>query len=270
MEAERLIRPSVPQTGEIRLGDCIAVMSEWTAGCVDAIYADPPYNASRKTLNLTNNKTGGAFYKIKEKWDCFEDGAYRQFTDAWVAQAARLLKPSGSLFVACSMHNIAEAILAAKQAGLKHNNIVVWRKTNAMPSIAKRTFTYTTEYTCWFVKGSGWTFNYNELKKINPQKTKDDQPKQMPDFLELPIVQGGERLRQDSGGRALHPAQKPEKLLEVLLTAATNPDDIVLDPFMGTGTTAVVAEKLGRKWAGIETDSDYAAAAEKRICAARR
>ena len=269
MEASRLIAPALPALGEILQGNCIAVMSAWESGWVNAIYADPPYNASRAGVSLPNNKTGGAYYKINENWDSFSDSDYADFTHKWIMQAARVLSPSGSLFIACSMHNIGEVITAAKQAGLKHNNLIVWRKPNAMPSITKRIFTHTAEYTCWFVKGAGWTFNYHDIKKYNPHRTKDDKPKQMPDFVELPVVQGKERLRENGGNRALHPAQKPEKLIEIFLAATTNPGDIVLDPFMGTGTTAVVAEKLGRDWIGIESDAAYIAAAKKRICARR-
>ncbi len=270
MEASRIIPATPPVVGKIRRGDCVSVMSEWETECVDAIYADPPYNASRAGVSLPNNKTGGAYYKINEAWDSFQGDDYVQFTYKWIGQAARVLKRGGSLFISCSMHNIGEVIIAAKEMQLKQNNIIVWRKTNAMPSIAKRTFTYTTEYTCWFVKGTGWVFNYHDIKKYNPQKTKDGKPKQMPDFVELPIVQGRERVRGDNGNRALHPAQKPEKLIEVLLAATTKLGDIVLDPFMGTGTTAIVAEKLNRKWIGIEMESIYVSAAEKRICAARK
>lgn len=270
MEVRRLIAaPAVPPTGKIRRGNCIAVMSEWDAGWVNAIYADPPYNASRAGVSLPNNKTGGAYYKISEQWDSFSDADYANFTREWIEEASRLLVSSGGMFVACSMHNIGEVIAAAKQAGLMLKNIIVWRKTNAMPSIAKRTFTHTAEYTCWFVKGAGWTFNYHDIKKYNPNRAKDGKLKQMPDVVDLPIVQGGERLRGTEGNRALHPAQKPEKLVEIFLAASTNSGDIVLDPFIGTGTTAVVAEKLGRLWVGIESNAGYIAAAEKRICAAR-
>lgn len=236
---------------------------------MNTIYADPPYNASHAGVSLANNKTGGAYYKINAQWDTFSNEDYMDFTHKWIEQASRILAPAGSLFVACSMHNIGEVITAAKQAGLKQNNIIVWRKTNAMPSITKRTFTHTAEYTCWFVKGSGWTFNYHDIKKYNPSRTKDDKPKQMPDFVELPIVQGKERLRENGGRRALHPAQKPGRLIEILLAASTNQGDIVLDPFLGTGTTAVIAERLGRHWIGIESNAEYIAAAEERICAAR-
>ena len=90
------------------------------------------------------------------------------FSKDWLAEAHRVLKPAGSLFVACSMHNIGEVIICAKQLGFKQNNIITWRKPNAMPNITKRTFTHTTEYTCWFVKGGGWVFNYFHLKKSTP------------------------------------------------------------------------------------------------------
>ena len=268
MEAERVI-PAEISFGEIYQGNCIRIMAEqFPPCCVDMIYADPPYNASGKALALPNNKTGGAFYKINARWDSFPASDYWDFTADWLAQANRLLKKAGSLFVSCSMHNIGEVIACAKRLGLKQNNIIVWRKPNAMPNITKRTFTHTAEYVCWFVKGSGWIFNYRDLKRLNPQKAKNGDDKQMPDFVELPLVQGAERLRGE-GKRALHPAQKPEKLLEIIIVASTRPGDIVLDPFIGTGTTAAVAERLGRQWIGIESDAGFVNAAWDRIRNAR-
>lgn len=266
MEAS-LIKPPKIVWEKIHHGDCIAVMrDEFPAGCVDMIYADPPYNASHTSLSLANNKTGGAYYKINADWDRFEEKDYWDFTEKWIYQSARLLKKSGNLFVACSMHNIAEVITCAKRAGLKHNNIFVWRKRNAMPNITKRTFTHTTEYTCWFAKGSGWTYNYFDLKQLNPERKKDGDLKQMPDFIDLPLVQGRERLVDKESKRAVHPTQKPEKLLEIFITAGTKENDIVFDPFMGSGTTAVVAERLKRRWGGVEADINFLDAATKRIC----
>jgi len=272
MEAGRLAEDHhVLPVGIIVDGDCVSVMSDWPSESVGAIYADPPYNASSgSALSLPNNKTGGAYYKIREDWDSFEGNGYTLFSEAWITQASRVLRKAGSMFIACSMHNIADVIQAAKGQGLKLNNIIVWQKSNAMPSITKRTFTHTAEYTCWFVKGAGWTYNYFEVKKCNPERTKSGGEKQMPDLIRLPIVQGKERLRHPEGNRALHPSQKPEKLIEVFLTAGTKPDDVVLDPFMGSGTTAVVAERLGRPWVGIESDADYIKAANQRICDARK
>jgi site-specific DNA-methyltransferase (adenine-specific)/modification methylase len=136
-----------------------------------------------------------------------------------------------------------------------------------MPNITKRTYTHSTEFVCWFVKGKNWIFNYDEVKKFNPHKTKEGENKQMRDFLDfvkLPIVQGKERLRGENG-RALHPTQKPEKLLELIIKASSNENDIVLDPFFGTGTTGVVAQRLNRNWIGIENNADYIKMAKKRL-----
>lgn len=265
METAQLMRQTLAP-GQIYQGDCIALMRERVAaGSVDMIYADPPYNASHNPLSLPNNKTGGAFFAIRENWDCFHGDAYLDFCRDWMGEAHRVLTAAGSLFVACSMHNIGEVIMCAKALGFKQNNLFVWRKPNAMPNISKRTFTHTTEYTCWFVKGKGWVFNYGDLKKMNPLKAKDGGDKQMPDFVELPLVQGGERIRENGCGRALHPAQKPERLVEIFIAATTAPGDLVLDPFIGTGTTAVVAARLHRRWLGMEMESRYIMHANERI-----
>lgn len=252
----------------IYLGNCIEIMErEIDKGSIDLIYADPPYNLSGKPLTLINNITGGPFYKMNENWDVWGYDEYVEFSEKWIRKCFEVLKPNGSLYISCTYHNLGEIIFIAKKIGFKLNNIITWYKTNAMPSITKRTFTHSTEYVCWFVKGSRWKFNYEKVKYLNPHKTKEGAPKQLRDFLdfiELPIVQGRERLK-GSNGRALHPTQKPEKLLEIIIIASSDKDDIVLDPFFGTGTTGVVASKLKRKWIGIESNKNYFKAAYKRI-----
>jgi site-specific DNA-methyltransferase (adenine-specific)/modification methylase len=252
----------------IYLGDCIEIMDkEIDKENIDLIYADPPYNLSGKSLILLNNKTGGPFYKMNEDWDTWGYDEYVKFTERWLRGCFKVLKSNGSLYISCTYHNIGEIIFVAKKIGFKLNNVITWYKTNAMPSITKRTFTHSTEYVCWFVKGKGWKFNYEKLKQLNPQRTKDGNSKQLRDFLnfiELPIVQGKERLK-NSTGRSLHPTQKPEKLIELLITASSDINDIVLDPFFGTGTTGVVASGLKRKWIGIEINKTYLGVAHKRI-----
>ena len=149
---------------------------------------------------------------------------------------------------------MGEVLFIAKELGFKLNNIITWYKINAMPNITKRTYTHSTEFVCWFVKGKNWIFNYDKVKEFNPHKTKNGANKQMRDFLdfiELPIVQGKERLKNKEN-RAAHPTQKPEKLLELIIKASSNENDVVLDPFFGTGTTGFVAKKLKRNWVGIE------------------
>jgi len=252
----------------IYLGDCVKVMEKNIGkSSIDLIYADPPYNLSGKSLNLVNNKTGGAFYKMNEDWDTWDYDEYITFTENWIKKCWEVLKPAGSLYISCTYHNIGEIIFIAKKIGFKLNNIITWYKKNAMPSITKRVFTHATEYVCWFAKGKKWKFNYEKLKELNPHKTKEGNLKQMRDFLnfiELPIVQGKERLKNENG-RAFHPTQKPEKLIEIIIIASSDEGDIVLDPFFGTGTTGVVAERLNRKWIGIEIEPKYAKRAKERI-----
>jgi len=250
------------------IGDCIEVMEkEIGKESIDLIYADPPYNLSGKSLNLINNTTGGAFYKMNEDWDTWDYDDYVKFSEQWIKKSWDVLKQGGSLYISCTYHNIGEIIVAAKKVGFKTNNIITWYKTNAMPSIAKRSFTHATEYVCWFVKGKKWKYNYSQLKALNPHRTKDGNLKQLRDFLdfvEIPIVQGKERLK-NGDGRAFHPTQKPEKLIEIIITASSDEGDIVLDPFFGTGTTGAVAYKLKRHWIGIELNSKYETKAKERI-----
>lgn len=253
-------------------GDCVSIMNtQMEPATVDMVFADPPYNLSGKPLNLVNNTTGGAFYKVNEEWDTFTPKDYVLFTELWIAASKRVLTETGSLYVCCSMHNIGEIITVAKDFSLELKNILTWHKTNAMPSVTRRTFTHATEYVCWFVVGERWKFNYHEVKKVNPVLTRDGRPRQMRDFLDfvdMPVVQGKERLY--NGDRALHPAQKPEKLVEIAIRASTDAGDVVLDPFMGSGTTAVVAQRLDRKWLGIEKKSAYVQAANRRLQEAAR
>ena len=126
-----------------------------------------------------------------------------------------------------------------------------------MPSITKRTLTHSTEFIAWFVKGRGWIFNYQTMKKYN-------QGKQLRDVWELPVCQGPERLK-GKDKRAAHPTQKPLKLFKMLVEMASDENQIVLDPFMGVGTTAIACEELNRKWIGIESEKKYIELANKRI-----
>jgi len=250
-------------------GDCVKVLSSKIMDdSIDMIYADPPYNLSGKSLSLKGNKTGGDFNKINEDWDVFTYDEYLKFSEDWLCLAFEKLKKGGSLYISCTFHNIGEVIYLAKKKGLQLRNIITWYKTNAMPNITKRTFTHSSEYVLWFTKGKKWKFNYDEVKKINPHRTKEGNFKQMRDFLdfiEIPVVQGTERLRKNKSNVALHPTQKPEKLIALLLTASSDKGDIILDPFFGTGTTGVVAKKMGRNYIGIENNDDYLKAAKNRI-----
>ena len=257
------------KTNHIYQGNCIEILNKSIKkNSIDLIYADPPYNLSGKKLNLEGNLTGGAFFKMNEDWDTFDYDGYLKFSEEWISESYKVLKDNGSIYISCTYHNIGEVVFLAKKFNFKLKNIITWYKTNSMPNITKRTYTHATEYVCWFVKGSKWKFNYEEVKKFNPNKTKNGEDKQMRDFLdffESPILQGKERIKDNKNKRAAHPTQKPEKLLELIIRASSNKNDLILDPFFGTGTTGYVANKLKRKWIGIETNSKYIKISKKRM-----
>ena len=246
-------------------GDCIEILNKKVdEGSIDLIFSDPPYNLSGNGLTWRGNKTGGDWFMVNEEWDKMGIPEYFEFTRQWIGACHKVLKDNGSIYVACSYHNVAEITIVLKQLGFKLNNIITWYKTNAMPNMTKRVFTHSTEFVVWAVKGSGWTFNYEKVKEINPNKTKDGGLKQMRDVWELPIVQGKERLR-NADGRALHPTQKPEEMLKRIILASSKKGDIVLDPFLGSGTTAYVAKKNNRSWIGIEQNKEYIKIAKQRM-----
>ncbi|MBW1650594.1 MAG: site-specific DNA-methyltransferase [Deltaproteobacteria bacterium] len=249
----------------IYTGDCIKILNEEIeANSIELIFADPPYNLSGNGLKWEGNKTGGDWYMANEEWDKMTAPEYILFTRKWIGGSYKVLKDNGSIYISCTYHNLAEVMIVLKQFNFKINNIIVWQKTNAMPNMTKRVFTHSTEFIVWAVKGKNWIFNYEELKNINPEKQKNGSSKQMRDVWAMSLVQGKERLK-DKNGRALHPTQKPEEILKRIITASSNKGDTVLDPFLGSGTTAVTAKKLGRNWIGIEKNKKYVEIAKVRI-----
>lgn len=249
----------------IYTGDCVEILYKCVdKNSIDLIFADPPYNLSGNGLEWKGNKTGGDWYMVNEKWDRMTVTDYVQFTWDWIGACNRVLKDKGAIYVACSYHNIGEILTVLKHFNYKINNLITWYKTNPMPNMTRRVFTHSTEFVAWAVKGAGWTFNYEQTKAINPRKQKNGSARQMRDLWTFPIVQGKERLRT-TNGRALHPTQKPEEMLKRIILASSNEDDLVLDPFLGSGTTAYVAKKYGRRWIGIEKNRVYVEAAEKRL-----
>ena len=183
------------KTNVIYNGDCIDVLGENVdESSIDLIFADPPYNLSGNGLQWKGNKTGGDWYMVNEQWDKMTVPEYWHFTRMWLVACNRVLKNKGAIYVACSYHNIAEVVIILKDLNFNINNIITWYKTNPMPNMTKRVFTHATEFIVWAVKGSGWTFNYDIMKEINPEKQRDGRAKQMRDLWQLPLVQGKERL----------------------------------------------------------------------------
>lgn len=231
---------------------------------IDMIFADPPYNLSGKSLKLQGSSTGGDWYKVNETWDTYSGNDYQEFSDNWISAAKDVLKESGSIYVCASQHNLANVLTSLERFEFKVNNIIVWQKSNPMPNMTRRVFTHSVEFVVWAVAGKGWTFNSEELKKVNPDVQKDGSPRAMRDVWIFPVVQGQERLRGEEG-RALHPTQKPLELVRRTIIASTNPGDVVYDPFMGSGTTAVAAKALKRKFIGTELNQKYLDGARSRL-----
>ncbi|WP_159975094.1 site-specific DNA-methyltransferase [Roseobacter cerasinus] len=244
-------------------GDCIKVMNSLPEASVDLIFADPPYNLQLKgELHRPDNSRVDA---VDDAWDQFSSfAAYDKFTRDWLAAAQRLLKPNGAIWVIGSYHNIFRVGAALQDAGFWILNDVVWRKSNPMPNFRGKRFTNAHETMIWAGKSedSKYTFNYEALKALN-------EGIQMRSDWVLPICNGHERLKDDKGDKA-HPTQKPEGLLHRVLVGSSNPGDVVLDPFFGTGTTGAVAKMLGREFIGIEREAAYRKVAEKRISKVRK
>ena len=174
------------------------------------------------------------------------------------------MKPSATLWVIGSYHNIFRVGTILQDLGFWILNDVVWRKTNPMPNFRGRRFTNAHETMIWAARepgGKGYTFNYEALKAGNEDV-------QVRSDWTIPLCTGEERLK-GRDGKKLHPTQKPEALLARVILSSSRPGDLVLDPFSGTGTTGAAAKRLGRQFIGIERDPAYAAAAEARISAGR-
>lgn len=242
----------------VLVGDCVELMEELPERSVDLIFADPPYNLqlSGELTRPDQSRVDG----VEDSWDRFDDLAdYDHFTRAWLKAARRVLKDDGSIWVIGSYHNIFRVGSALQDLGYWILNDVIWRKSNPMPNFRGRRFTNAHETLIWAAKHkeASYTFNYAAMKSLN------EDLQMRSDWL-IPICTGGERLRESDGSKS-HSTQKPEALLYRVILAASQPGDTVLDPFLGSGTTAAVAKRLHRKWIGLEREERYADLARKRL-----
>ena len=241
----------------IVLGNSLEILKKIPSKTFDLVFADPPYNLQigEKLKRPDDSKVNG----VDDKWDqfkSFED--YDRFCKNWLTECKRILKDNGSIWVIGSYHNIFRLGYHIQNLGYWILNDVIWRKKNPMPNFKGTRFTNAHETLIWASKNkkSKYTFNYQSLKCLN------DDLQMRSDWI-LPICNGKERLKKN--GKKVHSTQKPEVLLHRIILATTNKNDFILDPFLGTGTTAVVAKKLGRKYFGIEKDKTYFKAAHERI-----
>ena len=238
-------------------GDSLKELKRIPDKSFELIFADPPYN-----LQIGENLTRPDASKVKgvnDKWDQFKDFEhYDNFCKSWLVECRRILKDNGSIWVIGSYHNIFRLGYHLQNLNYWILNDVIWRKCNPMPNFRGTRFTNAHETLIWASKNkkSKYTFNYQSLKCLN-----DDL--QMRSDWTLPICNGKERLKKN--GKKIHSTQKPESLLHRIILATSNKGDTIFDPFLGTGTTAVVAKKLGRNFYGIEKDKKYFKAAQDRI-----
>ena len=253
--------PESKAAAHVLVGDCVAGMAKLPAASVDLVFADPPYNLQLQgDLKRPDDSRVDA---VDDDWDKFASfSAYDDFTRAWLTACRRVMKPAATLWVIGSYHNIFRVGALMQDLGFWILNDIVWRKSNPMPNFRGRRFTNAHETLIWAARDAAkrsYTFNYEAMKAGN------DDVQMRSDWF-IPLCTGEERLK-GRDGKKLHPTQKPEALLARVILAASRPDDLVLDPFCGTGTTGAVARRLRRRFIGFERQADYADAAGKRVAA---
>ncbi|MDR1451230.1 MAG: site-specific DNA-methyltransferase [Helicobacteraceae bacterium] len=225
---------------------------------IDLIFADPPYWMQTEGELLRTN--GSKFDGVEDKWDKFNTyKEYDEFSEKWLAECRRVLKPDGAIWVIGAFQNIYRLGYIMQNLGFWILNDVIWSKPNAVPNFSGARYQNSHETLLWFCKSqkSKYVFNYKTMKRLNGDK-------QDKSVWDIGICIGGERLKDESG-KKIHSAQKPEKLLYKIVLSTTKPNDIVLDPFFGSGTTGSIAKLLGRNYIGFEMEEKYIEAAQKRI-----
>jgi DNA modification methylase len=248
---------------KILLGDCLEVLYTLPENSVDLIFADPPYNLQLQNTLWRPNST--RVNGVEDDWDQFTNFIeYDDFTRNWLAGCRRVLKDSGTIWVIGTYHNIFRVGTLIQDIGFWILNDVIWIKTNPMPNFRGVRFTNAHETLIWAQKskGSRYTFNYKAMKSLNEDSFDDNGLQMRSDWI-LPLCTGKERLKIN--GTKAHATQKPEALLYRVILSSSNPGDIVLDPFFGTGTTGAIAKRLHRHWIGIEREEGYITTAQKRI-----
>ena len=233
-------------------GDSLELLGAIPAESVDLIFADPPYFLSNGGISC---HAGRMVSVNKGKWDKSQGPeANHEFNRAWLELCQRVLKPNGSIFVSGTAHVIHSIGFAMQQLGYKLLNDIQWVKPNPPPNLSCRYFTHATETIIWAAKNkkSKHTFNYKLMKEMNGGKQ----------MKSVWTIKPPEKAEKRYGK---HPTQKPLALLERLIDAASNEGDLVLDPFCGSGTTAIAAVRIRRGVVAAEMDVEFAALALKRI-----
>lgn len=234
---------------KIILGNSFKILPKIKPESIDMIFADPPYFLSNGGVTCKGGKmvsvNKGDWDKIGESTTQITDK--HKFNRKWIKLCKRVLKPNGSIWISGTLHNIYSIGMALEQEGFKIINNITWQKTNPPPNLACRCFTHSTETILWAQKSdikSRHFFNYGLIKEQNGGKQMKD-------------VWTGSLTKPSEKKFGKHPTQKPEYLLERIILASSQPGDVILDPFCGSGTTGVVANRYGRMFIGIDIEKEY-------------
>lgn len=245
---ERLAWNSADKNSLLYNGDCLTVMDLmlklYPNGYFDMIFADPPYNLSNGGMTC---HSGMMVPVSKGKWDQSMGFAVdHEFNLAWLDRCQRLLKPNGTLWVSGTLHAIYSIGFAMQKLDFNLLNDIIWEKPNPPPNLACRHFTHSTEILIWAAKNrkSKHCFNYVDMKEKNGGK-------QMKSVWRMTAPKLIEKIH------GKHPTQKPVELVSRCIEASTKIGDTVLDPFAGSSTTGIAALTLGRKFTGIEFNSEF-------------
>lgn len=256
-------------TFKLVLGDSFEILPRIKSNSIDMIFADPPYFLSNGGITCQSGKMVSV---DKANWDKSSGiMEVHEFNKRWLKECQNILAKDGTIWISGTQHNIFSIGLALQELGFKLLNTITWFKRNAPPNLACRYFTHSCEIVIWAAKSkkSKHYFNYHLMKEINAGK-------QMRDLWEIDT---SELYEQDEASWELwditsakkseklhgkHPTQKPLELLKRIILASTREGDVVLDPFNGSGTTGIAANALGRKYIGIDTESEYLEITRKR------
>lgn len=226
-------------------GDSLKILKNLENNSIDMIFADPPYFLSGDGITCN----AGKMVSVKKgKWDEKIDIKQKhRFNKQWIKLCKNILKDNGTIWISGTMHNIYSIGMALEEEGFKIINNITWKKLNPPPNISCRAFTHSTETILWAkkdLKKSNHKFNYEIMKQLNNGK-------QMKDVWETSLTKPSEKRC------GKHPTQKPIEILEKIILASTDENDLILDPFNGSGTTGIVASRLNRKYIGIEKEEEY-------------
>ncbi len=226
-------------------GDSFKMLKGIEPKSIDMIFADPPYFLSSDGISCS----GGKMVSVnKGDWDkSINIEEKHKFNRKWIKLCYQVLKDNGTIWISGTMHNIYSIGMALEQEGFKIINNITWKKLNPPPNISCRFFVHSTETILWAkkdIKNVKHKFNYSLMRELNNGK-------QMKDVWESSLTKPSEK----KCGK--HPTQKPIEILEKIILASTDENDLILDPFNGSGTTGIVANRLNRRYIGIEKEKEF-------------